>query len=203
VLPVGRSNFLKQDTCKVFCPRCKQIMQPARKAAAIFADEWELDGAYFGTTFPHLLLMQQGGLEKMPPPLKLDAYVPRVFGFRIRSANAPPPVIKGSSSSVATGKRKTRSAAANGGGAGGTTGKKEQQSQQQQSSNKTTQKHQLALDAAAGLHKAAVTSSKGQKGSLDKAVAKHSAMNTARSADGKIQGTGGVSGAVGSSQRTV
>ena len=38
------------------------------------------DGAYFGTTFPHLLLMTYPSLR--PPPAS-DSYVPRVFGFKL------------------------------------------------------------------------------------------------------------------------
>ena len=39
-----------------------------------------VDGAYFGTTFPHLLLMTYPGLR---PPKVQDSYTPRVFGFRL------------------------------------------------------------------------------------------------------------------------
>ena len=38
------------------------------------------DGAYFGTTFPHLLLMTYPSLR---PPQVTDPYVPRVFGFKL------------------------------------------------------------------------------------------------------------------------
>jgi hypothetical protein len=40
-----------------------------------------MDGAYFGTTFPHLFLMTFSNI--VPPPLTAS-YVPRVFGFRIK-----------------------------------------------------------------------------------------------------------------------
>jgi hypothetical protein len=43
-----------------------------------------LDGAYFGTTFTHLLLMQYPELVP-PPPVAVPEYTPRVFGFRVRS----------------------------------------------------------------------------------------------------------------------
>ena len=43
-----------------------------------------VDGAYFGTTFPHLLLMTYPGLR---PPKQQEAYVPRVFGFRLHNPN--------------------------------------------------------------------------------------------------------------------
>lgn len=41
-----------------------------------------MDGAAFGTTFPHLFLMTFSNL--VPDPLQQDsAYIPRVFGFRV------------------------------------------------------------------------------------------------------------------------
>lgn len=43
-----------------------------------------VDGAYFGTTFPHLFFMTYGSMIPDPPEQK---FVPRVFGFRVhRSA---------------------------------------------------------------------------------------------------------------------
>ncbi|KAF9624382.1 hypothetical protein IFM89_010549 [Coptis chinensis] len=40
----------------------------------------DIDGAYFGTTFPHLFLMSYGHLKPQKPS---QSYVPRVFGFKI------------------------------------------------------------------------------------------------------------------------
>lgn len=50
VIPIGISEDVKLARAKVYCPRCKDIYAPKKK----FAD---VDGAYFGTSFPHLLLM--------------------------------------------------------------------------------------------------------------------------------------------------
>lgn len=41
------------------------------------------DGAYFGTTFPHLLLMTYPALR---PPRPTETYVPRVFGFKLHAS---------------------------------------------------------------------------------------------------------------------
>jgi len=41
----------------------------------------DIDGAYFGCTFPHLFLMTYPTSIPAPPP---TLYVPRVFGFRVR-----------------------------------------------------------------------------------------------------------------------
>ncbi|KAF3554526.1 hypothetical protein F2Q69_00010669 [Brassica cretica] len=43
----------------------------------IFAD---IDGAYFGTTFPHLFLMAHGNVKPQKPS---QSYVPKIFGFKV------------------------------------------------------------------------------------------------------------------------
>jgi hypothetical protein len=40
----------------------------------------DIDGAYFGATFPHLFIMTYPAVVPSPPTM---VYVPRVFGFRI------------------------------------------------------------------------------------------------------------------------
>ena len=57
----------------MYCPRCKDIYSPKKKSA-------DADGAYFGTSFPHLLLMTYPDLK---PYFKRIEFVPRMFGFRI------------------------------------------------------------------------------------------------------------------------
>lgn len=80
VLPVGLRDELDASGVMVYCTRCKQVMLPSMKTG----DDVELDGAYFGTTFAHLLLMQYPDLVP-PPPVAVPDYLPRVFGFRVRS----------------------------------------------------------------------------------------------------------------------
>ncbi|KAG6782428.1 hypothetical protein POTOM_011828 [Populus tomentosa] len=56
---------------------------PASKDLGIFHMDildLDIDGAYFGTTFPHLFLMTYGHLK---PQKVVQSYVPRVFGFKI------------------------------------------------------------------------------------------------------------------------
>jgi hypothetical protein len=52
VLPIAISEDMKIARVKVYCPRCKDVYSPKKKSA-------DADGAYFGTSFPHLLLMVQ------------------------------------------------------------------------------------------------------------------------------------------------
>lgn len=71
----------------------------------------EIDGAYFGATFPHVFLMTHAHLVPPPPT---QVYVPRVYGYKVHS-----------SSEYFTGKKKitarggATAAASSAGGAGG------------------------------------------------------------------------------------
>ena len=51
VLPVGLSDLPRNYTVNVFCPRCHGLFFPKSTRQA------NIDGAYFGTTFPHLYLV--------------------------------------------------------------------------------------------------------------------------------------------------
>mmetsp|Transcript_4254 Transcript_4254/g.9261 ORF Transcript_4254/g.9261 Transcript_4254/m.9261 type:complete len:294 (+) Transcript_4254:298-1179(+) len=73
-LPVGTSDIPGQSTVKVFCPKCEEIYYPRTEY------QCSIDGAYFGTTFPHLLLMTY---PMYRPPKSVEHYVPRVFGFKL------------------------------------------------------------------------------------------------------------------------
>lgn len=73
-LPVGQSDVSRQSNVKIFCPKCQDIYTPQSR----FQDN--LDGAYFGSTFPHLFLMTYGHLK---PQKTSQDYIPRVFGFKV------------------------------------------------------------------------------------------------------------------------
>lgn len=73
-LPVGQSDIPRSSTVKIYCPKCEDIYYPRSKY------QGNIDGAYFGTTFPHLFLMTYGHLKPQKP---VQNYVPRVFGFKI------------------------------------------------------------------------------------------------------------------------
>ncbi|KAK9817535.1 hypothetical protein WJX74_000148 [Apatococcus lobatus] len=76
-LPAGLSDLPRQSTIKVFCPKCEDMYYPRSRF------QRNLDGAYFGTTFPHLLLMSYPQLRPSRP---LEAYQPRVFGFKLHAS---------------------------------------------------------------------------------------------------------------------
>lgn len=50
-LPVGQSDIPRTSTVKIYCPKCEDVYYPRSKY------QGNTDGAYFGTTFPHLFLM--------------------------------------------------------------------------------------------------------------------------------------------------
>ncbi|KAL9249863.1 Casein kinase II subunit beta-1-like protein [Drosera capensis] len=76
-LPVGQSDIPRSSTVKIYCPKCEDIYYPRSKY------QGNIDGAYFGTTFPHLFLMSYPHLKPQKPS---QNYVPRVFGFKIHKA---------------------------------------------------------------------------------------------------------------------
>lgn len=102
VLPVGLKDEIGVDTVKIFCPKCQCVYQPppirSRSSshhhhgngggahhAGNGGGSGAVDGAAFGTTFPHLFLMTFNNL--VPDPLPKDSkYVPRVFGFRVHKS---------------------------------------------------------------------------------------------------------------------
>lgn len=78
VLPVGLSDLPRNYTVNVFCPRCHGLFFPKSTRQA------NIDGAYFGTTFPHLYLMTHPDMIPMRPS---QTYVPRVYGFKVHTSS--------------------------------------------------------------------------------------------------------------------
>jgi len=87
VLPVGLKDEIDQAGVMVFCCRCTNVFLPASRCQ-FRSEDMDLDGAYFGTTFPHLFMMQFPELWP-PPPVRVEPYVPRVFGFKVRLPTRP------------------------------------------------------------------------------------------------------------------
>jgi casein kinase II subunit beta len=50
LLPMGLSEQLKYTRIKVYCPKCQEIYKPRQKCS-------EIDGGYFGISYPQLFLM--------------------------------------------------------------------------------------------------------------------------------------------------
>lgn len=96
LIPVGLSDLLNRHTVKLFCASCEDIYNP--KSSAHNA----IDGACFGTTFPHLFFQtfprlrllrnapdgddqdgMEGGMDTGSLEADRNVYVPKIFGFRI------------------------------------------------------------------------------------------------------------------------
>mmetsp|Transcript_3244 Transcript_3244/g.6293 ORF Transcript_3244/g.6293 Transcript_3244/m.6293 type:complete len:333 (-) Transcript_3244:2983-3981(-) len=84
VLPVGEVDAHREQCVKVFCPRCKEVYDVwITEAPASYPTS--LDGAFFGTSFPHLFLMR---FPEFKFKEKAEHFVPRVYGFKV--ADRPP-----------------------------------------------------------------------------------------------------------------
>ena len=71
---MGLSDSLKVSRFKVFCPRCEEVYFPKFRSVNI-------DGAFFGTSFPHHFLKHYRQAVILPP--KIYHYEPKIFGFNI------------------------------------------------------------------------------------------------------------------------
>jgi casein kinase II subunit beta len=78
-LPVGLSDLPRCYSVNIYCPRCQELYYPRA------SKHGNIDGAFFGTTFAHLFLLQNPDLL---PPKSQESYVPRIYGFRINSESA-------------------------------------------------------------------------------------------------------------------
>jgi casein kinase II subunit beta len=75
-LPIGLRDEPRQSTVRVFCPKCEQLYIPNCRQVT------NLDGAFFGTSLPHMLLQTYPDLLplEIPPPFEA-----RIFGFKVHS----------------------------------------------------------------------------------------------------------------------
>lgn len=71
---MGISDLPRTARFKIFCSRCEEVYIP--KARSI-----NVDGACFGTSFPHVFLKQYPNAVILPP--KVYLYEPKICGFNI------------------------------------------------------------------------------------------------------------------------
>ncbi|KAI9253544.1 casein kinase II, regulatory subunit [Sporodiniella umbellata] len=77
VLPCGRYDEIGKESVRLYCPSCLDIYSPPTSLLQA------IDGAHFGTTFPHLLLETY---PELMPKVKPYVYQPRIFGFRVHES---------------------------------------------------------------------------------------------------------------------
>eukprot|EP00118_Oscarella_pearsei_P025502 m.308295 g.308295 ORF g.308295 m.308295 type:complete len:230 (+) comp43704_c0_seq1:159-848(+) len=74
VLPVGLSDIPGEFMVKLYCPKCQDVYNPRSQR------HQHVDGAYFGSSFPHMLMMVHPELR---PPKTQAKYTPRLYGFKL------------------------------------------------------------------------------------------------------------------------
>lgn len=74
VLPIGISDKPGEETVKVYCPRCNEVYFPRLLKHSY------IDGAGFGSSFPHMFFMV---FPEYRPMKSTDKYTPRLHGFKI------------------------------------------------------------------------------------------------------------------------
>jgi len=79
LLPVGLSDLPYTKTVKLYCPKCEDIYNPKSTRHA------GIDGAYYGTSFPHMLFQVYTNLvpQKTTSSGTAERYTPRIFGFKV------------------------------------------------------------------------------------------------------------------------
>ena len=74
VLPIGVCDQIRKSRVKLYCPLCQEVYAPKSKCR-------DVDGGYFGTSFPHVLLQN---FPELQPKAKRVRFAPRIFGFQVQ-----------------------------------------------------------------------------------------------------------------------
>lgn len=77
VLPIGLSDVQEEESVKLYCPACMDVYNPPNSRFN------HIDGACFGTTFPHLFFMTFPELLPRLTKEQNTIYVPRIYGFKV------------------------------------------------------------------------------------------------------------------------
>ena len=75
-MPKGVSDVPTRHDVILNCPKCKQVFITSADRLTM------IDGAYFGTSFPHLVFMVHPELRPLPLP-KNESYENRIHGFKV------------------------------------------------------------------------------------------------------------------------
>ena len=73
VLPACMCEYLRFSRVKVYCPICGEAYMPQK-------GQVEIDGAYFGKSFPAAFFE---AFPSLIPKEKPIIYIPKIFGFKI------------------------------------------------------------------------------------------------------------------------
>ena len=75
LLPVGLSDKKGAESVKLYCVNCREVYKCMTS---------NIDGAFFGTTFPHLFFLI---FPELRPKKAKQLYKPRIFGFMLHSTS--------------------------------------------------------------------------------------------------------------------
>eukprot|EP00762_Andalucia_godoyi_P007564 ANDGO_00777.mRNA.1 Putative casein kinase II subunit beta-4 len=78
LLPIALTDVPRQNTVKLYCPKCMDVYAPRSTRHQV------LDGAYFGTSFPFIFLMQ---FPEHVPMKASEVFEPRVFGYKVHKSS--------------------------------------------------------------------------------------------------------------------
>ena len=78
-LPIGLNDEIRQSTAQIYCPLCEQVYAPRSRTSET---QSKLDGAFFGSSLPHMLFQTYEQLLPLDRPLP---YEPKIFGFRVHN----------------------------------------------------------------------------------------------------------------------
>ena len=78
VMPIGMGESLKHSRVKVYCSRCNEVYIPKKKCD-------DIDGAYFGPSFPFILLKT---FPDLVPKDKTKHFEPTIYGFKLHKKSA-------------------------------------------------------------------------------------------------------------------
>ncbi|KAJ6235937.1 casein kinase ii subunit beta [Anaeramoeba flamelloides] len=74
LIPIGLHDTPGKNSVKLYCPNCQKIYHSPKYVSSI-------DGAFFGTSFPHFFLSIFP--QYKPKYTKESEFVPKIFGFEI------------------------------------------------------------------------------------------------------------------------
>ena len=92
LIPVGSTDVPGQETVRLFCPCCNDIYIPSSSRYL------NIDGAFFGTTFPGLLVKMFPEIENQCririTKFSQNDFGLKLFGFKINELSATGPRMK-------------------------------------------------------------------------------------------------------------